>query len=71
MANVKWNVKEISSQHNIYVDALLKEFEQFNMRLNEVFKKVWIPLPVSKILWEHCIRLATRTIVKGSIQQSS
>ncbi|XP_036184062.1 syndetin isoform X3 [Myotis myotis] len=26
MANVKWDVKEIMSQHNIYVDALLKEY---------------------------------------------
>lgn len=24
MANVKWDVKEIMSQHNVYVDALLK-----------------------------------------------
>uniref|UniRef100_A0ABI7WMI5 VPS50 subunit of EARP/GARPII complex n=1 Tax=Felis catus TaxID=9685 RepID=A0ABI7WMI5_FELCA len=65
MANVKWDVKEIMSQHNIYVDALLKEFEQFNRRLNEVSKRVRIPLPVSNILWEHCIRLANRTIVEG------
>ncbi|XP_073190043.1 syndetin isoform X3 [Lepidochelys kempii] len=65
MANVKWDVKEIMSQHNIYVDTLLKEFEQFNRRLNEVSKRVRIPLPVSNILWEHCIRLANRTIVEG------
>ncbi|XP_074802019.1 syndetin isoform X3 [Natator depressus] len=65
MANVKWDVKEIMSQHNLYVDALLKEFEQFNRRLNEVSKRVRIPLPVSNILWEHCIRLANRTIVEG------
>nr|XP_048694114.1 syndetin isoform X6 [Caretta caretta] len=65
MANVKWDVKEIMSQHNIYVDALLKEFEQFNRRMNEVSKRVRIPLPVSNILWEHCIRLANRTIVEG------
>ncbi|XP_075778477.1 syndetin isoform X3 [Pelodiscus sinensis] len=65
MANVKWDVKEIMSQHNIYVDSLLKEFEQFNRRLNEVSKRVRIPLPVSNILWEHCIRLANRTIVEG------
>ncbi|XP_060052207.1 syndetin [Erinaceus europaeus] len=65
MTNVKWDVKEIMSQHNIYVDALLKEFEQFNRRLNEVSKRVRIPLPVSNILWEHCIRLANRTIVEG------
>ncbi|XP_057588290.1 syndetin isoform X1 [Hippopotamus amphibius kiboko] len=65
MASVKWDVKEIMSQHNMYVDALLKEFEQFNLRLNEVSKRVRIPLPVSNILWEHCIRLANRTIVEG------
>ncbi|XP_054847472.1 syndetin isoform X2 [Eublepharis macularius] len=65
MANVKWDVKEIMSQHNIYVDSLLKEFEQFNRRLNEVSRRVRIPLPVSNILWEHCIRLANRTIVEG------
>ncbi|KAJ6666675.1 hypothetical protein lerEdw1_020399 [Lerista edwardsae] len=65
MASVKWDVKEIMSQHNIYVDSLLKEFEQFNKRLNEVSKRVRIPLPVSNILWEHCIRLANRTIVEG------
>ncbi|XP_061442614.1 syndetin isoform X2 [Rhineura floridana] len=44
---------------------LLMEFEQFNRRLNEVSKKVRIPLVVSNILWEHCIRLANRTIVEG------
>ncbi|XP_008062453.1 syndetin isoform X2 [Carlito syrichta] len=65
MANVKWDVREIMSQHNVYVDALLKEFEQFNRRLNEVSKRVRIPLPVSNILWEHCIRLANRTVVEG------
>ncbi|KAM8811379.1 syndetin [Eudromia elegans] len=65
MATVKWDVKEIMSQHNIYVDALLKEFEEYNRRLNEVSKRVRIPLPVSNILWEHCIRLANRTLVEG------
>lgn len=40
MVNVKWDVKEIMLQYNIYVDVLLKEFEQFNRRLNEVFKRV-------------------------------
>lgn len=44
---------------------ICQEFEQFNRRLNEVSKRVRIPLPVSNILWEHCIRLANRTIVEG------
>ncbi|KAM9308738.1 syndetin isoform 2-T2 [Gastrophryne carolinensis] len=65
MTNVKWDVKEIMSQHNIYVDSLLKEFEQFNKKLAELSKHVRIPLPVSNILWEHCIRLTNRTLVEG------
>ncbi|XP_024155543.1 syndetin isoform X2 [Oryzias melastigma] len=65
MAGVKWDIREIMSQHNIYVDVLLKEFEQFNKRLGEVSRQVRIPLPVSNVLWEHCIRLANRTLVEG------
>uniref|UniRef100_A0A3Q2ZCI7 VPS50 EARP/GARPII complex subunit n=1 Tax=Kryptolebias marmoratus TaxID=37003 RepID=A0A3Q2ZCI7_KRYMA len=65
MAGVKWDIKEIMSQHNIYVDILLKEFEQFNKRLSDVSRHVRIPLPVSNVLWEHCIRLANRTLVEG------
>ncbi|XP_047663915.1 syndetin isoform X1 [Tachysurus fulvidraco] len=65
MAGVKWDIKEIMSQHNVYVDVLLKEFEEFNKRLGDVSKQVQIPLPVSNVLWEHCIRLANRTLVEG------
>uniref|UniRef100_A0AAR2LAF3 VPS50 EARP/GARPII complex subunit n=1 Tax=Pygocentrus nattereri TaxID=42514 RepID=A0AAR2LAF3_PYGNA len=65
MAGVKWDIKEIMSQHNVYVDVLLKEFEQFNKRLGDVSRQVRIPLPVSNVLWEHCIRLANRTLVEG------
>ncbi|KAM6959485.1 syndetin isoform 1-T1 [Aplochiton taeniatus] len=65
MAGVKWDIKEIMSQHNVYVDVLLKEFEQFNVRLGDVSRHVRIPLAVSNVLWEHCIRLANRTLVEG------
>ncbi|XP_077599038.1 syndetin isoform X2 [Stigmatopora nigra] len=65
MSGVKWDIREIMSQHNIYVDVLLKEFEMFNERLADVSRHVRIPLPVSNVLWEHCIRLANRTLVEG------
>ncbi|KAM8841238.1 syndetin isoform 5-T5 [Spinachia spinachia] len=65
MAGVKWDIREIMSQHNVYVDVLLKEFEEFNKRLQDVSRHVRIPLPVSNVLWEHCIRLANRTLVEG------
>lgn len=35
MANVKWDVKEIMSQHNIYVDALLKASTLGNVFVKE------------------------------------
>ncbi|TNN62314.1 Syndetin [Liparis tanakae] len=65
MSGVKWDIREIMSQHNVYVDVLLQEFEQFNKRLQDVSRHVRIPLPVSNVLWEHCIRLANRTLVEG------
>ncbi|XP_034017409.1 syndetin [Thalassophryne amazonica] len=65
MVGVKWDIREIMSQHNVYVDVLLKEFEEFNKRLADVSRHVRIPLPVSNVLWEHCIRLANRTLVEG------
>ncbi|XP_068603121.1 syndetin isoform X2 [Brachionichthys hirsutus] len=65
MAGVKWDIREIMSQHNVYVDVLLQEFEQFNTRQEDVSRHVRIPLPVSNVLWEHCIRLANRTLVEG------
>ncbi|XP_062265898.1 syndetin isoform X2 [Platichthys flesus] len=65
MSGVKWDIREIMSQHNVYVDVLLKEFEEFNKRLGDVSRHVRIPLPVSNVLWEHCIRLANRTLVEG------
>uniref|UniRef100_A0A672M1J9 VPS50 subunit of EARP/GARPII complex n=1 Tax=Sinocyclocheilus grahami TaxID=75366 RepID=A0A672M1J9_SINGR len=45
--------------------CFLQEFENFNQRLGDVSKIVRIPLPVSNVLWEHCIRLANRTLVEG------
>ncbi|KAL0961892.1 hypothetical protein UPYG_G00333020 [Umbra pygmaea] len=65
MAGVKWDIREIMSQHNIYVDVLLKEFEDFNKRMSDVSRQVRIPLAVSNVLWEHSIRLANRTLVEG------
>uniref|UniRef100_UPI00359015C9 syndetin isoform X2 n=1 Tax=Myxine glutinosa TaxID=7769 RepID=UPI00359015C9 len=65
MITVKWDVREIMSQHSSYVDVLVKEFERFSERLAEVGKRIRVPPAVSAVLWEHCIRLANRTLVEG------
>ncbi|XP_014679022.1 PREDICTED: syndetin-like, partial [Priapulus caudatus] len=65
IAALKWEIKEIMSQHNTYVDVVLREFQVFSMRLAEVSKRVPIPKEAYNVLWEHCIRLASRTFVEG------
>ncbi|XP_022109307.1 syndetin-like [Acanthaster planci] len=65
MSTVKWDIKEIMSQHSTYVDILLQDFVIFSARLDEVGKRVSIPVPVYNILWGHLVRLANRTFVEG------
>lgn len=65
MSGVKWDVKDIMSQHNSYVDVMLKSLEQLSVRLVDVNRRVPIPKVVYDLIWEHCVRLANRTIVEG------
>ncbi|XP_070550140.1 syndetin-like [Ptychodera flava] len=65
MANVKWDIKEIMSQHSAYVDWLLEELQVFDLRVQDVARRVPLPQPVYYILWEHIIRLCNWTFVEG------
>ncbi|ELK12504.1 Coiled-coil domain-containing protein 132 [Pteropus alecto] len=62
---IYWIVAGKAIDYEQMLLLMANEFEQFNRKLNDVSKRVRIPLPVSNILWEHCIRLANRTIVEG------
>lgn len=72
MSTTNWNIKEIPSIHNSYVDQLLRELQIFSMRLTEVFQKhlnsIQIPKQVYSILWENVLRLANRTFIEGFSQ---
>lgn len=65
MSSVKWDVKDIMSQHSTYVDALLQELQLFNRRLDTVSKSVPVPTAVRHALWEHVIRVTNATFVEG------
>lgn len=65
MASVRWDIKDIMSQHNPYVDSILRSFELVAHQLVEINRRVPIPLVVYHTLWEHCVRLANRTFVEG------
>lgn len=57
MANVKWDVKEIMSQHNIYVDALLKAStlgaSLSKWSLSELFRSLQLPRGSEVIVLSH------------------
>lgn len=65
MNNVRWDIKEIMSQHNSYVDTLLKSLTELRVKLREAERRVPLPREVTDVFWEHCVRLANRTIVEG------
>ncbi|XP_048779720.2 syndetin-like isoform X2 [Ostrea edulis] len=65
MSSVRWDIKDIMSQHNPYVDSMLRGFESVAQLLVEINRRVPIPRVVYQTLWEHCVRLANRTFVEG------
>eukprot|EP00057_Strongylocentrotus_purpuratus_P016470 XP_011670944.1 PREDICTED: coiled-coil domain-containing protein 132 isoform X1 [Strongylocentrotus purpuratus] len=66
MLTVRWDIKDIMSQHSPYVDALLQDMSGFSSRLAAMSnKRVPIPQEAHRVLWEHVIRLANRILVEG------
>lgn len=65
MMTVRWDIKDIMSQHSMYVDHMLQIFYEFNTRLEGVSRRVRIPAEAYKIIWEHVIKLANRNMVEG------
>ncbi|XP_065897412.1 syndetin-like isoform X2 [Dysidea avara] len=68
MTTVKWDIKEIMSQHSQYVDNLLKEFADFGDKISRIERDIGIPEQTYQILWEMAIRMANRTFVEGFSQ---
>ncbi|VEN33781.1 unnamed protein product [Callosobruchus maculatus] len=65
MAKINWEVKDVMSQHNSYIDMILKEVQIFTIRLEEVAVKVPISQEVYKSLWENVAHIVTHTLVQG------
>ncbi|XP_046842734.1 syndetin-like [Xenia sp. Carnegie-2017] len=65
MSSVKWDIKEIMSEHNSYVDMLLKELQLFSARVSQIGRSVPVPNEVLMVLWDHCSRRVNRSFVDG------
>lgn len=65
--NVKWDLREIPSIHNSYVDQLLRELQLFSGRLSKIREHLQVKVPQEAIqsLWSSVLKLANRTFVEG------
>jgi len=65
MSTVKWDLKEIMSQHSPYIDALVMEYQVVQKKLQELSS--WLPLPIESVhvLWSEIILLTNQVFVEG------
>lgn len=65
--NVRWDLTEIPSMHNSYVDSLLKEIQLFSSRLDQICSELEakVPQEAKDMLWSSVLKLANRTFVEG------
>ncbi|CAK9302432.1 unnamed protein product [Gordionus sp. m RMFG-2023] len=64
----KWDIKELMSQHNTYINYIIKSFKNFSLQLsliNNDPEKVCIPIELRDLLWQNLISITFRTIVDG------
>ncbi|XP_047136716.1 syndetin isoform X1 [Hydra vulgaris] len=65
MASVKWDPKEIMSQHNRYIDIIVNEYEVLNSKLQKVCSSVPIPADTVTGFWSHIISQTNKLFVDG------
>nr|XP_009859546.1 syndetin [Ciona intestinalis] len=65
MSMVNWDVREIMSQHNNYVDLLLNDLSNFRITLFGLVRSVRLPDEVVKVIWQHCITICNQAFVEG------
>ncbi|KAG5891774.1 hypothetical protein JTB14_006962 [Gonioctena quinquepunctata] len=65
MSKINWEVRDVRSMHNSYIDTILKEVQTFTQYLEDVAVKVPISDDVYKNLWENIAHIVTHTLVQG------
>lgn len=65
MSKINWEVKDVMSQHNSYIDVFLREVQIFRIRLEEISSGIPITGEVFQLLWESIAHIITHTLVQG------
>lgn len=70
MSGVRWDLKEITSEHNAYVDSLVQDVNIVHGRLQSLGQKR-IPPQANKTLWTELFLIVNRVFVEGCVQQAA
>ncbi|XP_050500093.1 syndetin [Diabrotica virgifera virgifera] len=65
MSKINWEVRDVRSMHNSYVDTLLREVQIFTLRLEEIAIKVPISTEAYHNIWRNVAHIVTHTLVQG------
>ncbi|XP_076034971.1 vacuolar protein sorting 50 isoform X2 [Oratosquilla oratoria] len=65
MAAVKWDVSDLRSQHNKYVDNLLMQLQEVSTRLEEIGRECPIPREAYCGLWECIVSITNKKLLEG------
>lgn len=66
ISKVNWDIGEILTQHNVYVDIIANELQSFRNRFDQINEQ-WLPVPkaVYKTIWDQILDKIFYTMVEG------
>ncbi|KAJ1373913.1 hypothetical protein KIN20_036458 [Parelaphostrongylus tenuis] len=65
ISNTKWDVDELQSHHSGYVDIVIKDFQEFSLRLERATKSIHVSDSVRTLLWDQTIFYTFKALVQG------
>lgn len=65
MSIVKWELRDISTQHSGYVDVILKEFQIFNDKINNIKTKLPFDSSIYQKIWSRAVLCLSESLVEG------
>jgi hypothetical protein len=66
ISKVNWDIGEILTQHNIYVDVLANDLQKFRSRFDQINEQLLpIPKAVYRTIWDQILDKIFYTMVEG------
>jgi hypothetical protein len=66
ISKVNWDIGEILTQHNVYVDILANELQKFRNRFDQINEQLLpIPKAVYRTIWDQILSKIFYTMVEG------